>query len=86
MNREEERNKISQEELEDALRAVGLFLCNNYYLDCTNGMTLRTKDRIAITSGWNSIAEFFFLPELERVERELATYQTVMGRKSGRIL
>lgn len=33
MTREEERNQISQEELENALRIIGLFLCNNYHLE-----------------------------------------------------
>ena len=82
MSREEERSQISQEELANALRIVGLILCNNYYLDCRNGMTLRTKDGIALTSGWDSVAEFFFLPELERTQKELAAYQLVAGWKN----
>lgn len=77
MTREEERNQISQEELENALRIAGLFLCNDYHLDCTNGMTLRTVEGLALTSGWSSVAKFFFLSNLKRVQVELAAHQRI---------
>lgn len=64
-----ERSRYNRDDLKKALRLVGLFLCDDFHLDCTNGMTLRDEFGIAIASGWNNVADFFFLSPGEQHKR-----------------
>lgn len=57
----------TQDELESALKAVAEFACDKFILDCTNGMTLRDEQGVAITSGYNRVADV--LMERKRGQR-----------------
>lgn len=60
----------TEDELSAALKLVGQFACDRFILDCTNGMTLRDEQGVAITGGWNNVAAYLMKAKTEaRIEK-----------------
>jgi len=49
-----------QQSLEHLFYAVAKVLCDDYVLDCSNGMTLRNVMGTALAGGPNNVAKYIF--------------------------
>lgn len=65
--------------LQDALELVCGYACDNFILDCTNGITLRDEHGTAICGGYDKIARHLFLIITERRLSKSTTILNAIG-------
>ena len=56
------------ENLHDALKLVCDYACNNFILDCTNGITLRDEHGQALCGGYDNTARYLLSVAIDVLE------------------